>query len=477
MFVGSTPIDVPDFRLWRYCMDDYAQFLDRKRFRIADAGKTVANDVLHPRAFEYQRDITKWALRKGRAAVFVDTGRGKTLIELDWARNAADRSLYVAPLAVAKQTVREAAKFGIDATYARCEEEAPAHGITACNFEMMQHFDPNKWGAVVFDESSRIKSFSSKTRNQCIEFARPIPFRLPASATPAPNDFMELGNHAELLGVMSRTEMLSMFFVHDGGSTSEWRLKGHAEEEFFKWLGTWAVTMRMPSDFGYDDGAFILPPMHIHHHMIETPQTSNDSLFSGEALTLTDQRRSKRSSLQMRVETLAELANSTNEPWVIWCELNDEGDALENAISESVQVAGSDTLEQKESRMLGFADGSIRVLISKSSICGFGMNWQHCANVGHVGITHSWEQWKQANARCWRFGQTRPVNVHMVYADTEAPIMRNLERKGKDADRMMDAMIRQMQSGHELVSTRRETVDYSPRLQMALPDFLTGAGR
>lgn len=455
-------------------MNDYNTFLERKRFELQDAGKRVELHELHPRAFMHQKMITQWALRKGRAAIFCDTGLGKSLIELDFARHAADRSLIFAPLAVAKQMVREAQKFGIEATYARCEEEAPRHGITLANYEMMEHFDNRKWGAVGFDESSRIKSFSSKTRNACIDFAAPISCRLPATATPAPNDYMELGNHAELLGVMTRTEMLSMFFVHDGGDTSEWRLKGHAEEEFFKWLGTWAVTIRKPSDFGYDDGAYNLPPLRVHHHMIETAQESHDSLFRGEALTLTDQRKSKRDSLQMRVETLAALVNSTREPWILWCELNDEGDALEKAVDGAVQVSGSDTIDEKERRMLAFADGSIRVLVSKSSICGFGMNWQHCANVGHVGITHSWEQWKQANARCWRFGQTKPVNVHMVYADTEAAIMRNLERKGQDADRMANAMIRQMQSGHELVSTRRDTVLYQPRLAMTLPHFLGG---
>lgn len=455
-------------------MTSYDQFLERKRFMLADAGKTVHRDELHPQSFGHQKAIVQWALRKGRAAVFADTGLGKSLMELDWARHAADRSILFAPLAVAKQTVREAQKFGIEAQYARSEEEAPKSGIVTANYEMMQYFDPRKYGAVVFDESSILKSYTSKTRDACIEFAQPIAYRLPATATPAPNDFMELGNHAELLGVMSRTEMLSMFFVHDGGSTSQWRLKGHAEEEFFAWLATWAVTIRKPSDLGYDDDLYNLPPLNMHHHCIETSQDSTDSLFSGEALTLTAQRKSKRGSLGVRVDRLAELANSDDQQWIVWCELNDEGDALTKAINGAVQVAGSDKLEVKEQRMLDFADGTIRALVSKPSICGFGMNWQHCHNIGFVGVSHSYEQTYQAIRRCWRFGQTRPVDVHMVYADTEAAIVRNVERKGQDADRMANAMIRQMQSGHELFSTRRDTLAYEPKIDMRLPEFIGG---
>lgn len=461
-------------------MMDYDEFLEGKRFAIADAGKSVSVDDLHPRAFPHQRDITKWALRKGRAAIFADAGLGKTLMELDWARHAADRSLIFAPLAVAKQTVREAAKFGIEATYARSEESAPKSGITTANYEMMQHFDPSKWGAVVFDESSCIKSFASKTRNACIEFASTIPFRLPASATPAPNDYIELGNHAELLGVMSQSEMLSMFFVHDGAlkcSSSAWRLKGHAEEEFFKWMGTWAVTMRKPSDFGYDDAGYNLPPCLTHHHVIETNHDGLSTLFVTEAMNLTDQRKSKRASIGARVETLAALVNNSDEPWILWCELNDEGDALEKAIPGSVQISGADSIDKKEQGILDFIDGKTRVIISKTSIFGFGLNLQHCTNVGFVGVSHSYEQTYQAIRRCWRFGQDKPVNVHMVYADTETAIVRNVDRKGKDADRMATAMIRQMQSGHELVSTRRDKAEYNPRLEMVMPHFLQGERR
>ncbi len=459
-------------------MTDYDQFLERKRFSLADAGKSVHKDELHPQSFPHQKAITQWALRKGRAAVFADTGLGKSLIELDWARHATDRSILFAPLAVAKQTVREASKFGIDAVYARSEEEAPKSGIVTANYEMMQYFDPKRYGAVVFDESSILKSYTSKTRDACIEFAQPIAYRLPATATPAPNDFMELGNHAELLGVMSRQEMLSMFFVHDGaniagGRTSGgWRLKGHAEEEFFKWLATWAVTIRKPSDFGYDDDLYNLPPLNIHHHCIETSQSSTDSLFSGEALTLTEQRKSKRGSLGVRVERMAELANSNDEQWVVWCELNDEGDALTKAISGAVQVSGSDKMEKKEQAILDFIDGKFRALVSKPSIFGHGLNLQNCHNTGFVGPSHSYEQFYQAVRRFWRFGQESPVNCHRVYADTEAAIIRNVDRKGKDADRMANAMICQMQAASEIMSTRRETTPYAPMVEMRVPAWL-----
>jgi hypothetical protein len=458
--------------------DAYSMFLERKRFRIEDAGKAVSRDDLHPRLFGHQADICSWALKKGRAACFADTGLGKGPIGLQFAQHAADRSIIFAPLAVANQFVREAEKFGMAATYARCEEDAPRSGITTANYEMMHRFDPHKWGAVAYDESGIIKNFAGKTRNQCIEFARPIKYRLPASATPSPNDYVELGNHAELLGIMSMAEMLATFFVHDGAlkcSSSAWRLKKHAEEEFFKWLGTWSVTIRRPSDLGYDDGAYNLPPMTVHDIIVETPDIESATLFQSEALTLTDQRKAKRSSLDARVAAIAERANSDSEPWLIWAELNDEADALTKAIPGAVQVAGSDTPEQKESRMLGFTDGTYRVLVSKASICGHGMNWQHCSSIAHVGVTNSWEAWKQANARCWRFGQTKPVNVYRAFSEAEQPIVRNLERKGRDADRMMDAMIRQMQSGHELMASVRETIAYQPQVPMRLPSFLKGA--
>lgn len=461
-------------------MTDYDKFLERKRFMLADAGKSVHKDELHPRMFPHQSAVTQWALRKGRAALFMDTGLGKTICELVFCQHAAGRSILFAPLAVAKQTVREATKFGIEAVYARSEAEAPKSGIVTSNYEMMQYFDPRKYGAVVFDESSILKSYTSKTRDACIEFAQPIPFRLPATATPAPNDFMELGNHSELLGVMSRQEMLSMFFVHDGaniagGRTSGgWRLKGHAQEEFFKWLGTWAVTIRKPSDLGYEDDLYNLPPLNTHQHCIETSQESTDSLFTGEARTLTEQRKSKRGSLGVRVERMAELANSNDEQWVVWCELNDEGNALTKAINGAVQVAGSDKMEKKEQAVLDFTDGKIRVLVSKPSIFGHGLNLQNCHNTGFVGPSNSYEQYYQAVRRFWRFGQTSPVDVHMVYADTEAAIIRNVERKGKDADRMAQSMISQMQSVSELCSTRRAATEYAPKMEMRLPEFIGG---
>lgn len=421
-------------------MDGYAKFLDSKRPVVPVAGFDP-QEPLHEALFQYQADIVRWALRRGRAAIFADCGMGKTLMQLEWARHVSAHGnvLILTPLAVGSQTAAEAARFGIAAKVSR--DGTLFDGITIANYEILHKFDCTALAGIVLDESSIIKAFDGKTRTQVIETFRAAPYRLACTATPAPNDHMELGNHAEFLGVMSRTEMLATYFCHDGGETSVWRLKGHARADFWKWICGWAVNLRKPSDLGYSDDGFALPPMHTHLREVECDIREDGQLFVAEALTLNAQRQARRSTMSKRVAEVAAIVNASSEPWLVWCELNAEGDALADAIAGAVQVAGSDSDDDKCSRMVGFANGIHRVLITKPSIGGFGMNWQHCANVAFVGITHSFEQYYQAIRRCWRYGQTKEVNVHIVSSDAEQPVVRNLNRKAADAARMADEMV------------------------------------
>lgn len=421
-------------------MDGYAKFLEGKRPVVPVAGFDP-QDALNPALFPYQADIVRWALRRGRAAIFADCGMGKTLMQLEWARHVSAHGnvLILTPLAVGAQTEAEAARFGIVAKISR---DGTLHdGITIANYEILHKFDCSALAGVVLDESSIIKAFDGKTRTQVIDTFRSTPFRLACTATPAPNDHMELGNHAEFLGVMSRTEMLATYFCHDGGETSVWRLKGHARDDFWRWVCGWAVNLRKPSDLGYSDDGFALPPMHTHNSIVECDIREDGQLFTAEALTLNAQRQARRATMGKRVAEVAAMVNASAEPWLVWCELNAEGDALAAAIDGAVQVAGADSDDTKADRMLGFAAGKHRVLVTKPSIGGFGMNWQHCANVAFVGITHSFEQYYQAIRRCWRFGQTKEVNVHIVSSDAEQPVVRNLNRKAADAARMAEEMV------------------------------------
>lgn len=443
--------------------DTYTDFLTTKRI-VADAAGFDADD-LHPSLFPFQRDITRWALRKGRAAIFAGTGLGKTAMQLEWARQVHAYTggdvLILAPLAVSKQTVREGEKFGIVVNHAT-EQAQVGPGITITNYERLHRFDPSHFTAIVLDESSILKSYTGSTRTAIIDAFARTPYRLACTATPAPNDFMELGNHAEFLGVMTRVEMLSMFFVHDGGSTQDWRLKGHAEADFWRWMSSWGVMLRLPSDLGYDDGAFQLPPIEMHSHTVESTVTLPGMLFPVEAQSLIERRQARKASISERVEVAAALANGNDEQWLIWCDLNNESKALTKLIRGAVEVTGSDANEHKEQTMLNFVDGQVRVMVSKPSLCGFGMNFQNCHNVAFVGLSDSWEQYYQAIRRCWRFGQRMPVQCHVISSTAEGAVVANIERKERDAERMASEMVRHMQDINraDLQSTARETDDY-----------------
>jgi len=443
-------------------MSDYAEFLAGKQIDYRGVGIDIQPEQINPQLFDFQRAITSYALRKGRSAVFADCGLGKTPIQLEWSRHVVahtnGRILILAPLAVAAQTAREGEKFGIEVTVCRSGEDV-GPGINITNYDRLHHFDPSAFSGIVLDESSILKAFGGKMRRQITQFAKPIPFRLACTATPAPNDLIELTNHAEFLEVMSGKEIIALFFTQDGNTTHQWRLKGHARTEFWRWLASWAVALRSPADLGFDDSRFILPELRLHEVVIDSDGPTGDQLFVVEAQSLEERRAVKRASLGERVEACAELVNGSSEPWVIWCNLNDESAALAKSIDGAVEIVGSDEPEHKESAMLGFSSGDIRVLVTKPSIAGFGMNWQHCHNVAFVGLSDSYEQFYQALRRCWRFGQKNPVDCHVITARAEGAIVRNIKRKEAQASEMFASMVEQM-SDMQMDAVGRQEMKY-----------------
>lgn len=425
---------------------DYHEFIETKKYKDIISGFDPVMD-LSERMMPHQEAITRWALRRGRAAIFANTGLGKTFMQTEWARHVCYHTggsvLIVAPLAVATQTVSEASKFGINAIYARQEPTNHQSEIIVTNYEMLDKFDMGNFAGVVLDESSILKNRDGKTRKQIIDSCRHVPYRLSCTATPSPNDYMELGNQAEFLGVMGMSEMLAMFFTHDGGDTGKWRLKGHGANRFWEWMATWAVTIMKPSDLGFSDEDYNLPPLETIEHVVDDLPPCGE-LFVKIAVGLQERRAAKKSNLVQRVDKVASLANGDNNQWLIWCHTNDESAALKKAINGAVEVKGSDSIEHKESAMKGFTDGTVRVLVSKPSICGFGMNWQHCSNMAFVGLDDSYEQMYQAVRRCWRFGQMKPVYAHIVTAESLGAIKANIERKERQMEQMQAGMVEHM---------------------------------
>lgn len=456
---------------------DYRLFLERKRIIDPDTGITESielPEVMMP----HQRDITRWALRRGRAAIFAGTGLGKTLMELAWADRVAGHAskpvLIFAPLAVSQQHIREARKFGLDARIVATQADVTP-GVNVTNYQKIEHFDLTAFGGIVLDESSILKSTDGHYRTKLIADCAAVPFRLAATATPAPNDFMELGNHAEFLGVMSYTDMLATFFVHDGGETQKWRMKGHAESEFWEWMASWAVMLRQPSDLGYPNDGYDLPPLHQHSHTVSVEYgPSLGFLFPMEARTMQERIAARRDSIEERV-ALAASITPADRPFVWWCHLNREAEALAKAIPSAINLTGADSDDEKERKIAAFLDGSARVLVSKPSICGFGLNFQHCADTGFVGLNDSFEQIYQAIRRFWRFGQTRPVNVHFIASELEGAVVANLRRKEADADHMAEQMVAHMADlASELVrGNTRVRSAYNPTVPMTLPAWLS----
>lgn len=458
----------------------YADYLARKALIDPPTGMECGD--LPSAMFPFQADIVRWSLRRGRAAIFAGTGLGKTLMTLVWANEVARHTgrpvMIFTPLAVAPQFIEEAGKFGLACQRASGASDI-AGGVYVSNYDKLARFDMAAFGGVVLDESSILKAYDGKTRTALIEGCRHIPFRLAATATPAPNDFMELGNHAEFLGVMSYAEMLAMFFVHDGGETQKWRLKGHAESEFWRWMCSWAVMLTSPSDLGYADDRYTLPPLNTYQRTVAVeyrPSIETGLMFPVEARTMQERLAARRDTIAERVAAAADLINGNDRPWVAWCNLNAESDALVRAIPGAVEVAGSQSDDVKEANIAAFRAGRARVLVTKPSVCGWGMNWQHCADTAFVGLNDSFEQVFQAVRRFWRFGQTRPVNVHFIAAETEGAVVANLRRKEADAERMVAAMIAHMAdlSSASIKGTERDKADYQPR-PCPIPSFLEAA--
>lgn len=449
----------------------YRDFLNSKEKQHPFFGFDCDNisDIL----FGFQKDVVKWAVKKGRAAIFQDCGMGKTIQQIEWARlvlaKAGGSALILAPLAVSGQTVREGKKIGVGITLCKTLDDVRP-GINITNYEKLQHFSPDQFNAIVLDESSILKNFSGKMRQEIQDFGSRIYYRLACTATPAPNDIMEIGTHAEFLGYMRRTEMLSEYFVHDGGDTQKWRIKGHAEDKFWEWMASWCVAMRKPSDLGYDNHDFELPKLTINQHIVESKAHSG-YLFAIEAQTLNERRSARKSSLNDRVSAAADIANNHNGPVLVWCDLNDESSALTKAIPDAIEICGSDSPDDKEDGLTGFSTEKYRVLVSKPSIAGFGMNWQHCNRMVFVGLSDSYEQLYQAIRRCWRFGQKKEVEVTIITSEAESTVVKNIERKERQAEEMFDSLVKHISIYKDNHGPQLKKA-YKPSDSMTLPSFL-----
>jgi hypothetical protein len=433
-------------------MSDYATFLREKSQGNTGSGFKPA--WIPEFLFDFQAALVDWALWTGRAAILADCGLGKTPMELVWAENVvrhtAGRVLIAAPLAVALQIVREAAKFGIKVTLSR--DGTPHAGITITNYERLHLFTPTDFIGFVGDESSILKSFDGTRRSEITVFMRQLPYRLLATATAAPNDYIELGTTSEALGYLGHMDMLNRFFKNDlnnsatgrmRGEVIKWRLKGHAEVPFWRWVCSWARAIRRPSDIGFDDTRFVLPGLNETEHLIDVETPAEGMLFALPAAGLKEQREERRRTLRERCEKAASLVTGTGQPAVVWCDLNDEGDLLANLIPDAVQVSGSDSDEAKEERLTGFSEGQFRVLVTKQKIAGWGMNWQHCAHMTDFP-SHSFEGYYQKVRRFWRFGQQRPVQVDLITTEGGRGVLKNMQRKASQADRMFTHLVAEM---------------------------------
>jgi DNA methylase/SNF2-related domain len=446
---------------------EYESFVKSKRRKEIATGHKPGE--LNDNLFDFQHAIVAWAVRRGRAAIFADTGLGKTLMQLSWADEVASHTsgivLILAPLAVSEQTIQQGNQFGIDVKRVPHNESPNCAGIWITNYERMDAIDFTELSGLVLDESSILKSHDGKTRKKIIDVSQSVPYRLSCTATPSPNDFDELGNQCEFLGVMSRNEMLATYFVNDTGNTGTWRLKGWGQSKFWEWMGTWSVVLRNPADIGFDGSKYNLPMPEYIEHVIESDNVFD--LFARPAQSLSERRVAQRESIQSRCEALAKVVNADkSEPWLIWCHLNDEAELLQSLIEGSVNVQGSDSVEKKTKGMLDFSSGELRVLISKPKICGFGMNWQHCARMAFVGLDDSFEKFYQAVRRCYRFGQSRNVKVHLFTSSDEGQILLNLKRKetlhnemsANMIEHMKDIMNKELAGQENIVDDYREDV-------------------
>jgi len=439
----------------------YSEFLVSKKNRTAYHGIEIADNQVNPALYPFQRDIVRWACHKGRAAIFLDTGLGKTFIQLEWARLLGQHTIIIAPLSVTRQTIREAAKIGIEVKYIRNMVDV-AGPFSICNYEMIEALDFSAFGSVVLDESSILKSIAGVTRRHLTEKCQSVKYRLCCTATPAPNDQSEIGNHAEFLGVCKSAEMLAMFFIHankqdereeqDGSITrkkhsnkqgQEWRLKNHARGPFYEWMASWAVAMTRPSELGYSDEGYILPPLNIRPVIVESDYVPDGELFHSKLSGITDRTKVRRSTIPERLARVDELLKADPGQWLIWAGLQSETDALKGWITSGArEVKGDDPQEQKISDLQDFQDGAYRVLVTKPKICGFGMNFQNAHNMIFFGLSDSWESYYQCIRRQWRYGQKKPVNVYIVMSAAEQEIWENVRRKERVAKLMTSELLK-----------------------------------
>ena len=424
---------------------DYAEFIARRRSKVAPSGKTITATDLHKTLMPFQAEIVVWAAHVGCPAVWADTGLGKTRMQLEWCRVMGATSLVMTTLAVAMQTIEEAAKIGISAKYVRSSSEFTGHGIYVTNYEMVDHFDPSELDAFALDESSILKQSDGKTRTKLIEHFAGVNYRSSWSATPGPNDPEELTNQAEFLGHMTRTNMLAAYFVHDQDG---WRLKGHAIAPMIAWMSTWAMAIRKPSDLGYEDDGYILPGLKIIPELVDVEiEAAHDELFAVTIGGVSGRSKVRKQSLAARVErTVQRVGEEPDESWLLWCGLNDEAETLAAAIPGSVNVHGSMTPEQKAGHLLAFAHGDLKVLITKPKIASMGLNFQAAARMAFVGLSDSYEAYYQCIRRQYRYGQKRVVHAHVVLSHIEEQIIGNVLRKEKQANKLMDAMVQYRRS-------------------------------
>lgn len=461
---------------------NYQAFLRSKVVQTHASGFEVDDQSIHHQLFDWQREIVIWALRLGKAALFEECGLGKTFQQVEWARHVADRSggkvLIISPLAVAHQTIAEGARIGVQIAYVRhqVEADASACNVLITNYDMLKEFDGGAWAGVVLDESSILKSFTGATKRMILDMFQSAPYKLACTATPAPNDHLELGNHAEFLGVMRSNEMIQRWFINDTMSAGTYRLKDHARADYWRWVTSWAVCISKPSDLGYPDDGFIIPPLEVHEHLISVDHTrafSDGQLFLADSPSATQMWREKAATLKDRCQRAVDIIGDDPDPWIIWCDTNEEADRLKILFPGAVEVRGSDTVRSKEEKLRAFSEGRAARIITKADIAGFGLNWQHCHNQVFVGVTYSFEKTYQALRRSWRYGQVNPVHAHMIYAESEGNLMTTLRRKQESHTAMQVAMNRAMrENGLGRDTDNRAAYLYVGNQAMILPDWL-----
>jgi len=456
----------------------YAGFLAQKRPVVEASGIEVSDSEINPMLFPFQRDLVRWALHKGKPALFPDTGLGKTPMQLEWARLLGKKTLILAPLSVARQTLREATKFGVEGVKFAREQSDVSTPITVTNYEMMAHFDPSQFGAVVLDESSILKATEGVYRNKLIDAFAATPYRLCCTATPAPNDIQEITNHATFLSIMPRRDVLATFFIHaaDDARSSGWRLKGHARPAFWRWLSSWAMLLKKPSDLGYSDEGYELPKLEILPWIVESDVVLSGRLFADRLHGIQDRTAVRHQTLDARVRGAVELTDANpSEPWIAWRGLIEEGRAMARLLGDrAILVEGPMSPEEKAEKLERFIDTENAVLITAPRIAGFGLNFQHCAKQVFVGLNDSYEQYYQCVRRSWRFGQTRPVTAYIVLSEIEQAIHENVLRKEREAAEMAQELIAHVASyeREELMGAAPNGYSYDAREEMALPTWL-----